>query len=189
MRFVLAALVLAFLSAPGQAQPLGDEELEELEWFCFLGDDDACDLLDDIDARTANQGDRSRSSSGPTASLEICNRTSVTAFVAIGEDVGPVDGDLFRAQGWWSLTTGECRDFWTWPVRDAIDNVPLFFLVYAEDEDGGEWSGDDVFLCTPDEEFDITGDHEGDCRKRGYFDIDIFTGNRLEKGYTLNLRP
>ncbi len=193
MRFVFAALILVFLVPSAHAQTVDDDEYEDLEFFCiFFDDDEACDLLDKIDGLDTpapNEGDRARSTEGPTASLEICNRTTVTAFVAIGEDVGPVDGDLFRSQGWWSLTSNECKDFWTWPVRDAVNNVPLFFLVYAEDDEGGVWDGDDVFLCTPDEEFDIIGDHEGDCRKRGYFDIDIFEGDLLETGYTLNLRP
>jgi len=190
MRFVLTILVLVFLVPSANAQTLSDDDIEDLEFYCiFFDDDEACDILYDTDEQVLDRGNRSRTSGGPTASLEICNQTTETVFIAIGEDVGPLDGNLFRSQGWWTMAASECRDFWTWPVQDAVSHVPLFFLVYAEDDTGGTWSGNDVYLCTPDEEFDITGDHEGDCTKRGYFDIDIFEGDRLETGYTLDLTP
>lgn len=185
MRYVLAVLLLVFLPAPAHSQPVDEEYLDFLEDACIFGlDKEACDELDQLEGRTSRGG--SWAADDRSVSLTLCNQAGEEVFFAFGNDAGPVEGNQYRSQGWWSLADGACKDLWSWRAGNAGD-VPLFFLVYAETDSGTVWSGDDAYLCTPDSEFDITSDHGHECQKRGYFDIDIFEGDRLEQGYTLNL--
>lgn len=185
MPYVFAVLMLVFLTVSVHGQSPEDlEYIEVLEGACVFGDDDACDELDELEAQFFSPG--SLSSDGRTASLMVCNRTPDKVYVAIANDVGPADGDEFRSRGWWTLESGVCDGFWSWRAGN-VDDVPLFFLVYAESDSGTTWSGDDAYLCAPDSKFDITGNHDFDCEKRGYFDIDIFEGDRLRRGYTIDL--
>ncbi len=179
MRTPLAIAALCFFLMPAHAQdksPSTDEQyLHDLGIACGLGLDEACDELVDIEE------------AGKNVSFTICNRTSGRVWVAIANEVGEVKERLYRARGWWSLEPAECHDFWKWAVKDAALHVPILHLIRAEAEGGGAWEGSDAILCTLGEKFDITGDHAGDCQKRGYFNVDLFADGLHKKGYTLDL--
>ena len=185
MRYVLAVLILVFLSPPVHAQTVTEEYLQILVLSCYEGlDEFACAELDRIEGRSFSGANGKLDEA--TVGLSLSNRTGEEVFFALGNDVGPADGDQYRSQGWWSLEDGTCKNLWSWRAGDS-GGVPLFFLIHAATGNGKTWSGDDRFLCTPDTSFDITSDHKSDCQKRGYFNVNIFEDDRLERGFTVNL--
>ena len=177
MRFSLLWVPLVLLAVPVHAQAVDEEQLESLETGCAFGIEEDCDKLVEIEE------------AGKSVSLTLCNRTEETVRVAIANEVGEVKTRRYRARGWRALSPEECHAFWEWPVKDAAYHVPLVALIRAESEKGRAWGGDDAMLCTTDDDFDITGDHLGDCEKRGYIKIDLISGGWHKKGRTLDLTP
>ncbi len=177
MRFFLLCLPLVFLIAPAHAQKVDEDYIEGLEIGCGFGLTEMCDELIEIEE------------AGKSVSLTLCNRTDERVRVAIANEVGEVRERRYRARGWRVLLPGECHPFWEWPLKDAALHVPLIPLIHAENESGRGWGGTDAMLCTPDDDFDITGDHTGDCDKRGYVEVDLIAGGWHRKGRTLDLTP
>ncbi|MBT5571123.1 MAG: DUF1036 domain-containing protein [Alphaproteobacteria bacterium] len=175
MRIVFAALMLVFLATSVHAQQVDKDHLESLEIACGFGLDEACDEL--VELKQA----------GKSVALTICNRTTEEISIAIADEVGRVKDRQYRARGWWSLQPAVCRDFWEWPLKDAALHIPILHLVHAVSKNGKVWGGAAVALCTLEGSFDITGDHLNDCRKRGFFNIDLFAGGWHTKGYTFDL--
>lgn len=175
MRYLPALLMLVFLSSSVQAQPVDEKHLDELETACAFGLEEACDELYDLE------------NEGKSVALTLCNRTPEDVFVAIANEVGKVKENRFHVRGWWTLMPEECKAFWEWPVKDAALHVPFLHLMHIQSGSGAVWGGDAAFLCTPSEDFDITGDYRGDCKTLGYLNIDLFEGGFHTKGYTLDL--
>ena len=180
MRYVIAVLMLVILPPSVHAQPVpsqkADEKyIDELETGCAFGLTEMCDELHDLEQ------------AGKFASLTICNRTGEPVRVATASEVGKVREQRIRARGWRSLAPDECHAFWEWPVKDAALHVAKLNLIYVVSESGRVWSGDDAQLCTPAIDFDITGDHKGDCVKRGYFNVDLFADRAYQTGVSLDL--
>lgn len=179
MRSLLAIAALCFFSTLAVAQtdtpPVDEQYLHDLGVACGFGLDEACDELVEIEER------------GKIVGLTICNHTPERVRVAIANEVGEMKEKRYRARGWKGLDPQECHAFWEWPVKDAALHVSILHLFRAETDSGRAWSGSDAMLCTPDEDFDIVGDHLGDCQKRGYINIDLFPGGWHKKGYAVNL--
>jgi len=172
---IIVGLMLVFLGTSVHAQQADEQHLQDLEIACGFGVDEACDELIDLE-----EADK-------TVSLTICNRTVEEVSVAIANEVGEVKDRRYHARGWRSLDPDACHDFWQWPVKDAALHVSILHLIYVEAKTGAAWSGNDAVLCTLEGPFDITGDHLGDCRKRGYININIFEGGRHKSGHTVDI--
>lgn len=168
-------MLLAFLTVPAQAQQVDKDYIESLETGCGFGLTEMCDELIEIEE------------AGKSVSLTLCNRTEENVRVAIANELGEVKERRYRARGWRSLAPEECHAFWEWPVKDAPLHVSILNLIYAESESGAAWSGGDAMLCTSEDAFDISGDHLGDCEKRGYINIDLFENRYYKTGHSLNL--
>jgi len=103
------------------------------------------------------------------ADFRLCNDTKSLIGVALGYR----EKEKWITEGWWQIPADTCSS-----LIDG-DLSAQFFYLYAEDADrGGQWRGD-VFMCTDDREFRITGVQECFSRgfqKTGFFEID--TGNK-----------
>ena len=98
MRYVLAVLILVFLSPPVHAQTVTEEYLQILVLSCYEGlDEFACAELDRIEGRSFSGANGKLDEA--TVCLSLCNRTAEEVFFALGNDVGPADGDQYRSQG------------------------------------------------------------------------------------------
>jgi uncharacterized membrane protein len=105
------------------------------------------------------------------ADLRVCNQTRNPINIALG----------YRAQsgwlseGWWLAGPNECASVFLGDL-----NSRFYYLFAADDVGGGAWDGN-VFMCTRDEAFTISGVE--DCLARsyertGFFEVD--TQNRSE---------
>jgi len=72
-----------------------------------------------------------------TFTFQVCNRSGVTASVAVSAH--PAVGDSrFQVEGWWVVATGTCSTLGTFPQG--------WFYYYAETPTG-DWHGSTVNLC------------------------------------------
>jgi uncharacterized membrane protein len=67
--------------------------------------------------------------------FEVCNRSNVSASVAVSNRVAPGDA-RFEVQGWWTVAAGNCENLG--------DFVQGWFYIYAEQTNSGRivWEGD-----------------------------------------------
>ena len=75
-----------------------------------------------------------------TFTFEVCNKSNVSASVAVSNLVA-VGDSRFEVQGWWTVGAGNCR---------SIGNFPRgWFYLYAEQTNSARivWSGKDLNLC------------------------------------------
>jgi uncharacterized membrane protein len=102
------------------------------------------------------------------ADFRLCNDTKSLVGVALGYRE---DGN-WVTEGWWQVPGETCASL----IEGDLNS--RFYYLYAEDADkGGQWRGD-IFMCTADREFRVTGVE--DCFARGYnrtgfFEIDTST--------------
>jgi uncharacterized membrane protein len=102
------------------------------------------------------------------ADFRLCNDTKSLVGVALGYRE---DGNWIT-EGWWQIPGETCASL----IEGDLDS--RFYYIYAEDADkGGQWRGD-IFMCTADREFRVSGVE--DCFARGYnrtgfFEIDTST--------------
>jgi uncharacterized membrane protein len=70
-----------------------------------------------------------------TFTLEVCNKTNVSASVAISNRIAPGDA-RFEVQGWWTVPSGNCENLGEYPQG--------WFYIYAEQTNSGQivWEGD-----------------------------------------------
>ena len=70
-----------------------------------------------------------------TFNFEVCNRSNVSASVAIS-NLEAVGASRFEVQGWWTVAAGNC---------ESLGNFPQgWFYIYAEQTNTGQevWEGD-----------------------------------------------
>lgn len=109
------------------------------------------------------------------AGLEFCNKTDVTASVAIG-----YKGDAgWTSEGWWNVDAGECKTV----VSGDLDKSHYYWRSEAK---GLTWKHEKYMFCTTSDEFTIVGDE--DCVARGY-EREEFNEIELagKTSYTMNL--
>ena len=126
--------------------------------------------------------------------FDVCNKSGDKASVAFAYlEIDAAESDIFgntpprrsrgwTTEGWWNLTSGECARVYPHELnkRNGI------YYVYAEAEDGGEWSGKNRF-CTINKPFTLARADkqcEGIGRVWKNF-IEVNTGNA--RNYTYNL--
>lgn len=89
------------------------------------------------------------------AGLHVCNKTEVTASVAIGTK----SGDAWMSIGWWEIAPGNCQSV----ITDDLGSR-YFYIKTSGD---AFFDGDAAFeFCTSSDAFQITGNT--DCEARGY---------------------
>lgn len=111
------------------------------------------------------------------AGLEFCNKTDVTASVAIG-----YKGDQgWTSEGWWNVDAGDCKTV----VSGDLDKSHYY---WRAESSGNSWSHAKFMFCTSEDEFTIVGD--ADCDGRGYA-REGFNEIKLEgkTAFTMNLTP
>jgi uncharacterized membrane protein len=70
------------------------------------------------------------------ANLQVCNKYTTTAFVAIGYSQGI---DLWYSQGWWEVPQGQCTTVLTGSLKPGT-----YFYLYAFDQERTRiWQGTD----------------------------------------------
>jgi uncharacterized membrane protein len=121
------------------------------------------------------------------AGLHICNKTQSKLSVAVAVMSGDCDIDWCseRIQGWWNIEPGDCKT----PIGAALDTSgDTDYYYYAEDSQGGTWTGS-LPLCVDSQyEFDYNDREESACvsnTKKNFRRIK--TENSSD--YTLSLTP
>lgn len=89
------------------------------------------------------------------ATLDICNQTDRTQFVAIGYQTD----EGWASRGWWSIEPGGCAQV----VEGDLDRR---YYYYRAESDGGSFVDEGYNFCTSQQAFGILGDTE--CEERGY---------------------
>jgi uncharacterized membrane protein len=107
---------------------------------------------------------------GPAAArLDVCNKASRTAKVALGR----FDGAAWMSEGWWTIAPKACVTLIGHPLRAR------YYYLYATDGGAGSWSGSRTFCVSRTGKFSIGG--RSDCAGRNYdqksfFEVD--TGDK-----------
>lgn len=103
------------------------------------------------------------------ADFRVCNDTKSLVGIALGYS----EKGEWQTEGWWQVPGETCASLLEGELNSR------FYYIYAEDADrGGQWRGD-IFMCTANKEFKISGVEECFQRgfeKTGFFEID--TNNR-----------
>ena len=99
------------------------------------------------------------------AGLNVCNKSSLAAKVAIGK----FNGVKWTTEGWWTIEPAKCATL----VEGALK--ARYYYLYATDGAAGTWDGSKYFCTAPDNKFAILG--RGTCAasgfdRRGFFEID-----------------
>ncbi|MGB0572865.1 MAG: DUF1036 domain-containing protein [Alphaproteobacteria bacterium] len=77
---------------------------------------------------------------------------------------------------------GECVDVWDTPFENR------YYYIYAEADDGSY--GGDYFFCTLEDAFEIVDTQcSADYERKGFLQIDMSEGNRMQTGHTVSLDP
>ncbi len=104
------------------------------------------------------------------ADFRMCNDTKSLVGIALGFR----EKEKWITEGWWQIPSETCSSL----IEGNLSS--RFFYIYAEDADhGGQWRGD-IFMCTDDREFRITGIQE--CFTRGYQKTGFFEVDTGDKG-------
>jgi uncharacterized membrane protein len=104
------------------------------------------------------------------ADFRMCNDTKSLIGIALGFR----NEEKWITEGWWQIPSETCSSL----IEGNLSS--RFFYIYAEDADhGGQWRGD-IFMCTDDREFRITGIQE--CFTRGYQKTGFFEVDTGDKG-------
>jgi uncharacterized membrane protein len=121
------------------------------------------------------------------AGLHVCNKTENKLFVSVATLWG--DCDLTwcheHVQGWWNIEPGDCKT----PIGASLDTSgDTDYYYYAEDAQGGTWSGD-LTLCVDGQSAFDYGDSDVDsCESNTHRRFKpIRTENYSD--YTLSLTP
>lgn len=90
------------------------------------------------------------------ADLRVCNQTRNPINIALGYRAQ----SGWQSEGWWLAGSNECASVFLGDL-----NSRFYYLFAADDVGGGAWDGN-VFMCTRDDAFTISGVE--DCLARGY---------------------
>jgi uncharacterized membrane protein len=96
------------------------------------------------------------------AALHICNKTGHVLHVAVGTLSGDCEDTpcTKHSSGWWNIDPGSCKT----PIGGALDTGgDTFYYYYAEDGQGGTWTGSYTFCVDPQYKFDYDDDANMQC--------------------------
>ncbi len=121
------------------------------------------------------------------AGLHICNKTENKLYVAVASLYGDC---LFvdcseRVEGWWNIDPGDCKT----PIGADLDTSgDTDYYYYAEDSQGGTWTGPMPLCVDPQYAFDYNLREETACAsgtKKNFKRIET----EKYTNYTLSLTP
>lgn len=120
------------------------------------------------------------------AGLHICNKTEHRVSVAIGI----LSGDCIlescdsSSKGWWQIEPDSCKT----PIGADLDTSgDTDYYYYAEDSDGGTWTGDVSLCIDPENAFDFGDNDQTNCSGTHKSFRRIATDKASD--FTLNLTP
>jgi len=100
------------------------------------------------------------------AQFRVCNQTLNLFNVAIGY---PVEGDLFKTEGWWTLAANSC----TSPIKEKL--TFSYYYVYGTDIYGEPAITGSTEMCVAARQFTIAD--RKDCWVRGFQQVPFLEVN------------
>lgn len=100
------------------------------------------------------------------AEFRVCNQTLNLFNVAIGY---PVEGDLFRTEGWWTLAANSC----TSPIKERLEFS--YYYIYGTDIYGEPAIVGTTEMCVAAKQFTIAD--RKDCWVRGFQQVPFLEVN------------
>lgn len=121
------------------------------------------------------------------AGLHICNKTDNKLYVAVAVMSGDCYMDWCHSdvQGWWNIEPGDCKT----PIGYALDTSgDTDYYYYAEDANGGTWTGGLSLCVDPKDAFEYKDREEEDCVTNSKKDFKRIKTDKYTD-YTLSLTP
>jgi uncharacterized membrane protein len=120
------------------------------------------------------------------AALHVCNKTDHEIHVAVGTLSGDCEKTacVEHSKGWWNIDPGSCKT----PIGGSLDTSgDTFYYYYAEDSQGGTWTGSYTFCVDPEYKFDYGDDANMQCNGTHRSFRRVNNGSSGE--YTVSLTP
>lgn len=95
------------------------------------------------------------------AALHVCNKTDHPIDVAVGTLIGDCQPNCYaHTEGWWTLEPGACKV----PIGGELDTSgDTIYYYYAQDSDGGTWTGTFSLCVDPQRAFDYDDNQNANC--------------------------
>jgi uncharacterized membrane protein len=94
------------------------------------------------------------------AYLMFCNGTARTQNVSVAYQ----DGDHWTSEGWWVITSGDCKQ----PIGGDLRYRTYYYRIKSEGVSRKQ--GANYYFCTKTQPYTITGSHsKAHCANRNYF--------------------
>lgn len=121
------------------------------------------------------------------AGLHVCNKTENKIYVAVASLSGDcvIDYCSERIQGWWNIEPGDCKT----PIGANLDTSgDTDYYYYAEDSQGGTWTGGLPLCVDPQNAFDYTYREDDACVTNSKKNFKRIATDQ-SSDYTLSLTP
>lgn len=121
------------------------------------------------------------------AGLHICNKTEnkINVSVAILSGDCIVAACDYRVEGWWNIDPGGCKT----PIGADLDaSGDTDYYYYAEDSQGGTWTGSTSLCVDPEDAFDFNDQQQQACTGGAHRSFKHISTDR-SPDYTLSLTP